>query len=47
MKNKNINAEDIRNLSRDDIEGIKTRGDDYLRDLVRQYELELDNELEL
>jgi hypothetical protein len=34
--NRNLNADDVRKLSRDDRENIKTQGDGYLRELVRE-----------
>ena len=46
-KNVSLKADNIRKLSRDDIEGIRANGDDYLRNRIKQYEIELDDELEL
>ena len=34
---KNLNSNDIRRLSRDDLEGIKKQGDKHLKDLVQQH----------
>lgn len=44
QKDQNINVEDIRNLSREDLDGIKTIGDEYLIMIIRENENELENE---
>jgi len=49
-RGKNLNTNDVRRLSRDDLEGIKRSGDQYLKNIVQQYEqkreLERDRGLE-
>lgn len=41
MKNgKNLNTNDIRRLSREDLEGVKRNGDSHLKAVVQQHEQE-------
>ena len=43
---KNVRPEDIRNLRHDDLETIKAKGDEGVRDLIRQHEKERRHEYE-
>ena len=35
---KNLNTDDVRRLSREDVDGIKRNGDKHLKEVVQQHE---------
>jgi len=43
---RNLSAGDVRHLSRDDLENIKTRGDEHLKEIVQQHERQREQERE-